>query len=100
MAGVRVSKMCWMSSSSSTATGFRRCIVQRPQAESTSLHLIEHGRERRLQPERLLDLVGCDIRVLAVLEEARDLVIADELDEALRVLSPILRETLEIGENG
>ena len=64
------------------------------------LHLVEHVGEGRLQPQRLLDLIGRHVRVLAVLQEARDLVLADELDERLRVLLPILGEPFEIGEDG
>ena len=50
-----------------------------------SLHLVEHVGERRFQPQRLLDLVGRDVRVLAVLQEAGVLMLADELDEGFRV---------------
>src|ERR1700704_3925806 len=45
-AGVRVNRMCWMSSFSSIATS---C--------GGLLHLIEHVRKVRLELERLLDLV-------------------------------------------
>ena len=67
---------------------------------AASLHLVEHGRERRLQLQRLLDLVGADVRVLAVLQEARALVLAHELDEGRRVRLPVLREALEVLEDG
>src|SRR3954462_9482379 len=53
-AGVRVSRMCWMSSNSS--------MVWLP----ASLHLVEHLRERGLELERLLDLIRAHERVLAV----------------------------------
>src|SRR6478609_4938447 len=80
--------MCWMSSSSSIA------------AACPLLHLVEHVREGRLQPQRLLDLVSGHVRVLAVLQEARNLVITYEFDERLRVLLPILGKPLELGEDG
>src|SRR5947209_10512265 len=70
----RASRKCWISSSSSTAFPPDR-----------SLHLVEHAGESRLQPEGLLDLVGAHVGVLAVLQEARTVVFADELDERRRV---------------
>ena len=48
------------------------------------------SRRRRLQLQRLLDLVGGDIRILAVLEEARALVLANELYECVGVRLPVL----------
>src|SRR5215213_671877 len=72
-AGVRVSRRCWMSLNSSMV------LVPR------SLHLVEHVRECRLQLESLLDLVRGHIRILSVLQEARPLVLPDELDERRRV---------------
>ena len=50
-------------------------------ASVDSLHLVEHVGEGRLELERLLDLVGADVRILAVFQEARALVLANELDE-------------------
>src|ERR1700677_1907076 len=64
-----------------------------------SLHLIEHGRERGLQFECLLDLVGANKRILAVFEETRALMLADECDEGGRIGLPIRWESLEIFEN-
>src|SRR3954471_3939784 len=63
-----------------------------------SLHLIEHSREGLLQSQRLLDLLGCDVGILAVFEETRTLVVADEFDERRRVRSPVLRKAFEILE--
>src|SRR5215211_2185130 len=46
------------------------------------LHLVEHGRERVLEPQRLLDFVRAHIRVLGVLQKAGALVFPHELDES------------------
>src|SRR4051812_33931110 len=54
-AGVRVSRMCWMSSFSSIA---------RPAVGS--LHLVEHVRKVRLDLERFLDFVGAHVGILTV----------------------------------
>src|ERR1700758_1254010 len=81
--------MCWMSSSSSINARVTR----------QSLHLIEHVRKRRLKPQRLLDLIGSHVRIFPVLQEAWALVVADELNESVRVLLPVLRKTLEVGEH-
>src|SRR5262249_489761 len=67
---------------------------------SGSLHLVEHLPERRFQLERLLDLVGADIRILAVLEKARTLVLADEFDEGGSIRLPVFRKAFEILEDG
>src|SRR4051794_24135365 len=50
-----------------------------------SLHLVEHVRERGLQRQSLLDLLGADKRILAVFQETRALVLANELDESRRI---------------
>ena len=55
--------------------------------------------EGRLELERLLDLVGAHIRVLAVFQEARALVLADELDERRSIRLPVLGEALEVLED-
>src|SRR6516225_7673647 len=81
--------MCWISSSSSINAHVKR----------ESLHLVEHVRKRRLEPQRLLDLVGAHERIFAVLKKAWALVFADELDERVRVLLPVLREPFEVGED-
>src|SRR5262245_36868941 len=64
---------------------FRRSLLRRIVVRLTlkvpSLHLVEHVLEGRLEPERLLDLVGAYIRILAVFQEARALVLPHELDE-------------------
>ena len=64
-----------------------------------SLHLVEHVREGGLELQRLLDLVGTHIGIFPVFEEARALVLADELDEFLRLGLPILREPFEVFED-
>src|SRR6478609_7248442 len=77
--------MCWISSRSSIAWPL--------------LHLIEHGRERGLQFERLLDLVGANKRILAVFEEARTLMLAHKCHEGCRIGLPVLWESFEILED-
>src|SRR5215475_11654571 len=80
--------MCWISPSSSMAV------------DPVSLHLIEHRREEGLELERLLDLVGCHVRILAVLQEARALMLPGELDEGRRIGLPVGGEALEVLEHG
>src|SRR5207249_10131612 len=53
-----------------------------------------------LHPEGLLDLIGADPGIFAVLQEARALMIAHELDKGRNVRSPVLGEALEIDEDG
>ena len=65
-----------------------------------SLHLIEHVREGGLELQRLLDLVGAHVGIFAVFKEARALVLADELDEFLRLGLPIFGEAFEVFEDG
>src|SRR3954469_20051326 len=77
--------MCWMSSNSSI---------------SDSLHLVEHVGEGGLQRQRLLDLLGADKRILAVFEETRALVVANELDESRRIRLPVFGKALEVFKNG
>src|SRR6478736_8765133 len=88
-AGVRVSRMCWMSSFSSIA-----CLRWK------SLHLVEHVREGRLELQGLLDLVRTHERIFAIFKEARAMMVTDELDECRGVRFPIFRKTLQIIENG
>src|SRR5437762_3604512 len=64
-----------------------------------SLHLIEHVRESRLELERFLDLVGAYVRVFAVFEEARALVLTEERDDCRHVRLPVLRPSFEVYEN-
>ena len=45
------------------------------------LHLVEHVGERSLQAQRLLDLIRRHVWVLAVLQEAGEVVLAHELHE-------------------
>src|SRR3954466_1129261 len=77
--------MCWMSSNSSI---------------SGSLHLVEHVRECGLQRQRLLDLLGADKRILAVFQETRALVVANELDEGRRIRLPVFGKTLQVFKHG
>src|SRR3984885_11896753 len=64
-----------------------------------SLHLVEHVGERRFEPQFLLDLVGGDVGVLAVFQETGALVLTNEFHEGVRILFPVLRESLEGGEH-
>src|SRR5256886_13638252 len=63
------------------------------------LHLIEHLRQGVFDSQRLLDFVGGDIRILPVLDEARTLVVADELDERFRICFPIRWKPFEVFED-
>src|SRR5262245_14933459 len=69
-------------------------------AHPFSLQLVEHFGQGALDPQRLLDLVGSDVRILAVFDDARALVLADELDEGVGIRLPVHREPFEILENG
>src|SRR5262245_10906906 len=64
-----------------------------------SLQLVEHLRQRGLHLQRLLDLVGGEEGVLAVLHEARALVRPDERDEGRGVRLPVHGEALEVLEH-
>src|SRR3954462_10211761 len=64
------------------------------------LHLVEHRGERLLERERLLDLAGRNVRIFPVLEEARTLVFAHELDEGGRVRLPVHREAFKLFKDG
>src|SRR3954471_21631412 len=77
--------MCWISSNSSI---------------SSSLHLVKHVGECGLQRQRLLDLVGADKRILAVFQETRALVLANEFDESRRIRLPVFGKTLKVFKNG
>src|SRR3954471_6184244 len=87
--------MCWMSSNSSMRFSCRA----RP-ARSLLLHLVEQGGHGAFHLQGLFDLVGCDIRVFAVLQEARALVFANELDEGWRIRFPVEWESFEVLEHG
>src|SRR6202022_321103 len=50
-------------------------------------------------PQCLLDLVGGDVGVLAILQETGALVLTNEFHEGVRILFPVLRESLEVGEH-
>src|SRR5215471_8644467 len=88
-AGGRVSRKCWMSSSSS--------ITLLP---DRSLHLVERFGERRLQLQSFLDLVGGHVGILTVFQEARPLVLTEKLDDGVLVGLPVLRPALEVHEDG
>src|SRR4051812_27880687 len=77
-----------------------RCVRSSRSPSCPLLHLLEHLGERTLDLERLLDLVAGDIGVLAVLEEARALMVTDVLHETGSVGFPVRREALEIVEGG
>ena len=64
-----------------------------------SLHLVEHVREGGLELQRLLDLVGTHIRILTVFQEARALMLANELDECGSIRFPVRRKALKIFED-
>src|SRR5262245_9863704 len=77
---------------------FDALIVMSP-GSARSLELIENFREGVLDPQRLLDLVSRDVRILAVFDEARALVCPDEPDEGVRVRLPVRREAFEVLEH-
>src|SRR5262252_978584 len=66
---------------------------------AASLHLVEHLGERPLELERLLDLFRADVRVLTVFEEARPLVLVEELRDREHVRLPVLGPAFEVGED-
>src|SRR5213080_1203237 len=72
----------------------RRCAVP------SSLHLVEHVRECRLEHERFLDFVCAHIGVFAVFQKARTLMLADELYECRSIGLPVRREAFEVFEDG
>src|SRR5262245_44750273 len=84
-------------SSSSSMTSSPGCVAAGRAA--ASLHLVEHRGERLLELERLFDLFGRDVRVLAVLEEARTLVLVEEFGDRRDVGLPILGPALEVREH-
>jgi hypothetical protein len=63
------------------------------------LQLVEHIGQGVFDSQRLLNFVGGDIRILPVLDEARALMIADELDERFRVCFPIRGKPFEVFED-
>src|SRR3954452_2022336 len=87
--------MCWMSSNSSMRSSCRARL-----ARSLLLHLVEQGGHGAFHLQGLFDLISCDIRVFAILQEARALVFADELDEGWRIRFPVDREPFEVFEHG
>src|SRR6185369_5028198 len=84
-AGVRVSKMCWISSNSSMALG-----------PEPLLHLVEHVGEGGLDLEGLLDFVGAHIGIFPVFQKAWALVLAYELHKCRSIRLPVLGKPLEV----
>src|SRR6185369_16682690 len=84
-AGVRVSRLCWISSNSSITL-----------SPDPLLHLVEHVGEGSLDLEGLLDFVGAHIRIFPVFQETRALVLAYELDECRSIRLPVLGKPLEV----
>jgi hypothetical protein len=64
------------------------------------LHLVEHGRERCLEPQPFLDLIGCHVGVLADFQKARYVMLTNELDESLGTFSPVFGESFKVFEGG
>src|SRR3954449_5746830 len=64
------------------------------------LHLIEHVPYRLLHFQRLLDLICCDVRVLAILHEAWAMVVTKKLCERWNVGLPILWKAFKIFKRG
>jgi hypothetical protein len=67
--------------------GWRR---RAPSPNVESLHLIERGRERRLWSEALFDFLAGYVRMLAVFQEVRPLVFAEELNDRRGVSRVVL----------
>src|SRR5437016_13428361 len=91
-----------MSSTSSTADSFCCMWLCRQATQPhcrTLLHLVEHVRKRRLELERLLDLVRTHIWVFAVFEETRAMMFADELDERRGIGLPVLGKAFQVFED-
>src|SRR6266496_3700079 len=89
--------------SSSSCFGARNMNGERQtnrHAVPSSLRLVEHARECRLEPERFLDFVCAHIGVFAVFQKARTLMLADELDECRSIGLPVRREAFEVFEDG
>src|SRR6266850_2261509 len=79
---------------------YSNCLSFVPNSErQSSLQLIKHLRERIFDRQGFLDFVGTEKRILTVFQEARTLVIADELDERDRVGLPVQWEAFEIFED-
>ena len=65
-----------------------------------SLHLVEHIREGRLELQGFLDFVRTHEGIFAIFQEARALMVTNELEERRGIRLPILGKALEIFENG
>src|SRR6188508_1027334 len=61
--------------------------------------MIEHGRERGLEFECLLDLVSANVWVLAIFEETRAMVIADKFNVRGWIGLPIFGKSFEVFEH-
>src|SRR5262245_28220030 len=68
-------------------------------SRGSSLHLVEHVRESRLELECLLDLVRAHKGVFAVFQKARTLMFTDELDECRGISLPVRRKAFEVFED-
>ena len=68
-------------------------------APPSSLHLVEHFRKSLFEPQRLLDFLGCDIRIFPVLQKTRTLMITNELDERRQIGLPVCWKSLQVFKN-
>src|SRR3984893_9959053 len=66
----------------------------------SSVHLVEHVRECRLEPYGFLDFVCPHIGVFAVFQKARTLMLADDRDECRSIGLPVRREAFDVFEDG
>src|SRR4051812_45826577 len=71
-----------------------------PTLRRALLHLIEHVSQSLLHFQRLLDLISCDVRVFAILHEARAMVVANKLYECWNVGLPIFWKAFKIFKSG
>src|SRR5712671_5922317 len=64
------------------------------------LREVKHRRQRSPYLQRFLDFIGTDIRIFAILQKARALVLVHELDERRYIRLPVRRKSFEIFEDG
>src|SRR5258708_28094313 len=113
-AGERWIRKCWVSSNSSDAvSAFRNSRptlvgsggleiaigIVAPERNSPLLHQVKHFGKLRFELQCLLNFVRCRVWILTVLQKARTLVFANELDERWYVRLPVLGKTLKVLEN-
>src|SRR5262245_2021649 len=67
---------------------------------SGSLHLVEHRGQRAFDPQSLLHFIRRHVRVFSVLQKARPLMIAEELDHGIEVGFPVFRPAFQVHEHG